>query len=141
MKKHIVCLLALSLSGCLPIPSRQTDSPELDGIVARNGAPVPDVRVCVVAKRHQQPQCVMTHADGMFRLRAMTTNGYLHVVDESQTSYKVTLQVDENNQALGYQQNFTGREPPATSLKCDLSQPVLSTFGDGPATYCVTTAN
>jgi hypothetical protein len=141
MMKRIVSLLALSLSGCLPIPLGQTDSPKLSGFVSRNGVPASGIRVCVNASNHKQPQCVVTQADGSFRLHAMTTTGYMSLVGDRVTSYTLTLQIDENDQAMGFRQTFTGAVPTATSLACDLSRPIASTFDDGPVTYCIESTN
>jgi hypothetical protein len=141
MMKYIISLLALSLSGCLPIPVQHIDSPELNGVVSRNGVPIIGVRVCVIASYHKQPSCVMTHGDGKFSLRAMSTSGYVSFIGERVSYYDVTLQTGTSDSVIGFRQSSVGREPRSTLLKCDLSRPINGSFGNSPTTYCHATEN
>jgi hypothetical protein len=77
----LLVLLAFAAIGavalaCLPIPHSQRESPEIDGVIRREGAPMPGVHIRIAVNRHDPHGCanarqeVVSDAQGRFRFRS-----------------------------------------------------------------------
>jgi hypothetical protein len=114
----------LAVTGCLPIPVRQTQSPELSGaVVSRDNVAAVGVNVCVEASGKRKPVCVRTDDEGRFQLRASKRTEMMWIGGDHVSKYSLTLAEGESPAVLGVWGHVINGGPIAIKLACNLSSP------------------
>jgi hypothetical protein len=122
-------LLAVLLSGCVPLPHFITTVPEVKGRLVRAGVPIANAQVSARAGLSQvpcewEPASARTSADGLFRVSPQTEFRLIYrplLAPLVVNAWEVCIEY-EGTKLLGYRGVNLQSRSDALSLSCDLDK-------------------
>lgn len=132
----ISILLAIFISGCLPMPHYESYSPTISGIVTQNGIPVENAQISISSRSIEDTQTTITDSTGHFLLIPIKEFSIFAIlIGDPIYDYSMQIIVD-NKKYEAYSDGGTGGPPNTLQLNCDLSHPI--NYSKSQQIYCST---